>query len=191
MRWRWPLLAAVLLSASAWAQSAHARFMPLDQVQTRLGFELSTRWGQRLDGWFPKFDGGVEVLPDGRHQVSLRMYAREVLIQDHPNYTKWARGGMFFESERYPVVTFISHPYRPETLTQGGELAGELTIRGIRRPERLIVEPAACARPALDCDVISTGAVRRSDYEMDGFKMAVNDRVVFVLRARLQEHAPL
>ncbi|MET0290356.1 MAG: YceI family protein [Pseudoxanthomonas sp.] len=191
MRGRLPLLACLALCFTAFAPLAHASFKPLDQVQTRLGFELTTRWGQKLDGWFPRFEGGVEILPDGRHQVSLRMYTREVVIQDHPSYTKWARGGMFFESERYPVVTFTSTPYRPETLANGGELVGDLTIRGIRRHETLIVQPAGCARPALDCDVITTGAVRRSDYAMSGFKMAVNDRVVFVLRARLQGHATL
>ena len=44
-----------------------------------------------------------------------------------------------------------------------------------------------CARPAVDCDVVATGAVRRSDYDMDDWKLAINDRVVFVLRARVQD----
>jgi len=49
----------------------------------------------------------------------------------------------------------------------------------------LTVAPSACGRPAHDCDVVATGAVRRSDYGMDAWTLAVSDRVVFVLRARL------
>ncbi|WDS34879.1 YceI family protein [Pseudoxanthomonas sp.] len=168
------------------AAAAQSRAMPLDKQHTRLGFELSTRWGQTLEGQFPRYDGVVNVLPDGRHQVSLRMYTADVQIADHERYAKWARGSAFFDSKRWPEVVFVSHPYDAATLIGGGQIAGELVIRGIRRPETLTVEPAQCLRPALDCDVVLSGAVRRSDYEMDSLKLAINDRVVFLLHARLE-----
>ena len=78
-----------------------------------------------------------------------------------------------------------------ETLTNTGlvVLAGEISIRGITRNETLTVAPSTCARPGHDCDVVATGAVRRSDYDMDDWQMAVSDRVVFVLRARLKPEA--
>lgn len=180
------LALALLLAGVA---AAAGRFMPLDPLGSRLGFELSTRWGMTLEGLFPRFDGGVRVLEGGLHQVSLRMFTSDVQIDGHPRYTEWARGPMFFESSRWPVVVFISEPYDPAVLVHGGPLAGDLTVRGIRRPKTLQVLPSECARPALDCDVVATGTIRRSDYEMDTWKLAVNDRVVFVLRARLQEHA--
>lgn len=161
-----------------------------DPSHTRLGFELRTRWGQRLDGLFPQYEGQVRVLADGRQQVHLRMYTRHVEIVGYPRYTQWARSEKFFEAERYPVVTFISKPYVPQLLRDGGLLEGDLSIRGISRPRSLTVEPATCARPAVDCDVVATGAVRRSDYDMDDWKLAVNDRVVFVLRARVRDGAP-
>lgn len=168
------------------AAAAQSRAIPLDKQHTKLGFELSTRWGQTLEGQFPRYDGVVNVLPDGRHQVSLRMYTADVQIADHERYAKWARGSAFFDSKKWPEVVFTSHPYEAATLTGGGQIAGELVIRGIRRPETLTVEPAQCARPALDCDVVLSGAVRRSDYEMDSLKLAINDRVVFLLHARLE-----
>lgn len=181
----WIVCGLLSLCGSAAAQAR----MALDPVHTRLGFELTTRWGQILEGVFPRFDGEVAVLPDGRHQVTLRMYTREVEIIGRPRYTTWARSGMFFESEKYPVVMFVSRPYDPATLAQGGALAGDLTIRGVTRPETLDVAPAVCAQAAADCDVVATGAVRRSDYDMDNWRLAVNDRVVFVLRARLDKGA--
>ncbi|MET0815159.1 MAG: YceI family protein, partial [Pseudoxanthomonas sp.] len=95
-----------------------------------------------------------------------------------------------FEADRYPVVVFVSKPYDEQLLAHGGDLAGELSIRGITRPKTLTVAPSTCARPAQDCDVVASGAVRRSDYDMDDWMMAVSDRVVFVLRARLKAAAP-
>lgn len=160
-----------------------------DPEASRFGFELRTRWGMKLEGVFPHYEGEVRHLADGHHQVVLRMYTQSVEIIGHPRYTDWTRSAMFFEASRYPVVTFVSRPYDPEMLRQGGALAGELSIRGITRPKTLAVAASTCARPALDCDVVATGAVRRSDYDMDDWMMAISDRVVFVLRARLKPGA--
>jgi polyisoprenoid-binding protein YceI len=168
------------------AAAAQSRTMPLDKLHTQLGFELSTRWGQTLEGQFPRYDGAVTVLPDGRHQVSLRLYTADVQIADHVRYAQWARGRSFFDADKWPEVVFISHPYDAAVLRSGGQIAGELVIRGIRRPETLTVQPADCPQPALDCDVLLTGAVRRSDYRMDNLKVAISDKVVFLLRARLE-----
>ncbi len=175
----------LLCAWPVWAGS-DARF---DPAHTRLGFELRTRWGQRLEGLFPSYEGEVRTLADGQHQVHLRMYTRNVEIIGYPRYTEWARSEKFFEAERYPVVTFVSRPYAPQLLRTGGLLEGDLSIRGISRPRSLKVEAATCARPAVDCDVVASGAVRRSDYDMDDWKLAVNDRVVFVLRARVRDEA--
>ncbi|WP_454832795.1 YceI family protein [Pseudoxanthomonas wuyuanensis] len=173
-----------LLSAVPLVSASEANF---DTTHTRLGFELRTRWGQKLEGVFPRYEGEVRVLPDGSQQVLLRMFTSDVEIIGHPRYTEWARSSKFFESERYPLVMFVSKPYDGELLRQGGPLHGNLMIRGISRPETLTVAPSTCARPAWDCDVVATGAVRRSDYDMDDWKLAVNERVVFVLRARVQD----
>lgn len=175
----------LLCSLPVWA-GAESNF---DPAHTRLGFELRTRWGQRLEGVFPQYEGEVRQLPDGQHQVHLRMYTRYVEIVGYPRYTEWARSAKFFEADRYPVVTFVSKPYPPRLLHDGGLLAGDLSIRGISRPRALTVEPSTCERAGVDCDVVATGTVRRSDYDMDDWKLAVNDRVVFILRARVRDGA--
>ena len=151
---------------------------------TRLGFELRTRWGQVLDGVFRHYEGSVEHLPDGRQQVRLRMYTRDVEIVGHPRYSEWARSEQFFDADRYPVVTFTSRPYDPLLLYDGGKLEGELSIKGITRPRSLEVAPATCPRPAVGCDVVATGAVRRSDYDMDDWMLAVSDRVMLEVLLR-------
>ncbi|WP_246191952.1 YceI family protein [Pseudoxanthomonas sangjuensis] len=182
----WLALACAMLACGA--ARAGAGNLEFDPAHSRFGFELRTRWGQKLEGRFPHYDGHVVELPDGRHQVRLRFFTADVEIAGHPRYTEWTRGPRFFDAEKYPTVSFVSEPYDPALLAQGGKLAGKLAIRGIQRPKSLDVEAAACARPALDCDVVATGAVSRADYDMDNWQLAVNDRVVFVLRARLREN---
>ena len=181
--WLAVLCLALVCAVPAWAQQGRNDF---DPAHTRLGFELRTRWGQVLDGVFRRYEGSVEHLPDGRQQVRLRMYTRDVEIVGHPRYSEWARSEQFFDADRYPVVTFTSRPYDPLLLYDGGKLEGELSIKGISRPRSLEVAPATCPRPAVGCDVVATGAVRRSDYDMDDWMLAVSDRVVFVLRARIR-----
>lgn len=186
-RWRWLCGWALLAcSAGAWAQQA----LPFDPAQSRFGFEIRTRFGQRIEGLFPRFDGTIEVLPDGRHRVHLRMYTAQVEIPGRPRHTQWMRSEDFFDAARFPLVEFLSEPYDPATVVRGGDLVGTLTLRGVSRVETLKLMPAECDRPGYDCDVISRGTVLRGRYGMDKWQVAVGDRVTFILRARLAD-API
>lgn len=180
-------LAGVLLALACAAPACAQQRLPLDPERSQFGFEIRTRFGQKIEGVFPHFEGDVLVLPDGRHQVRLRLYAAEVVIPDKPRYTSWMRGEDFFDVGRFPVVQFDSLPYSPGITAGGGDIVGNLTIRGITHLETLTVMPAECARAGYDCDVISRGTVLRGRYGMDAWQVALGDRVTFVLRARLAE----
>ena len=178
------LLLALLLAANTAAEAAD-----IDPAPTRIGFTLKTRWGQVLQGRFPRYGGRIETLEDGRHRVRLRFSAREVEIVGHPNYTEMTRGRGFFEADRFPDVEFVSDPYDSALIADGGELTGELTIRDVKRRETFVILKSKCARPAYDCDVLASGSVRRTDYGVDRWILAVSDRVRFVLRLRVREGA--
>ncbi len=183
---RWWLLALL-----AWALPALAqRTLSLDTAHSSCGFEIRTRFGQRIEGTFPRFDGQIQQLPDGRHQVRLRMYTTEVEIPGKPRYTDWMRGETFFDVQHYPLIEFDSFPYSPDIVRDGGNIVGNLTIRGITHLETLTVMPAECPRAGYDCDVISRGTVLRGRYGMDSWQVALGDRVTFLLRARLEAAGP-
>jgi polyisoprenoid-binding protein YceI len=188
--------AAALLATMAFALwLAPAAVVPLraagiDASASRIGFALKTRWGQGLEGRFPVFRGEVEALPGQRHRVRLLLSAREVEIVDHPAYTKHTRGRGFFDAERFPEVAFISQPYPSTLLQSGGALAGILSIRGVSRSETFQIEPASCGRPGLDCDIVAQGDVRRSDYGMGRWGLALADEVRFSLRIRTRAPLP-
>nr|WP_304945335.1 YceI family protein [Xanthomonas euvesicatoria] len=166
---------------------AQQKVQSIDPAQSRFGFEIKTRFGMKIEGFFPRFRGDVVTLADGRQQVRFRLDATQVEIPGKDRYTSWMRGEDFFDVAQYPVVEFESLPYVDEVVKQGGDIVGNLTIRGITHLETLHVGPAECTRPGYDCDVISRGTVLRGRYGMNAWQMALGDRVTFILRGRLQE----
>ena len=179
------LLALLLAVTGATAGTATAQPLSFDTTHSRFGFEIRTRFGQRIEGEFPRFEGWLTVLPDGRHQVRLRMFTAYVQIPGKPRYTGWMRGEDFFDVARYPLVEFESEPFEPGIVEQGGNVQGQLSIRGISRRETLRVGEPECARPGYDCDLVSRGTIQRGRYGMSNWQFALSDQVTFVLRSRL------
>lgn len=166
-----------------------ARAADIDPAASHVGFRVTTRWGQTLQGRFPDSGGVVESLADGRHQVRLRLSTRSVEIVGHPAYTRMARGYGFFDAIAYPEIEFVSDPYTPGLLRAGGALPGVLSIRDVRRREVFTIEPAACAAPARACDVVGSGIVHREDYGLGRWGFALGDKVRFLLRVRVRDDA--
>lgn len=158
---------------------------PVDPGRSQAGFEIQTRWGQRLRGEFARFSGSADQRPDGTRQVRLLIEAASVDIKGHANYTRFARGEGFFDAARHPHIEFVSHPYAPGLLRDGGPMAGRLRLRGVEREAVFQIEPASCGRPAVDCDVVASGSVDRIDFGMDRWRVAIRDQVRFELRVRL------
>lgn len=170
-------LFAVLLSAAACAAA-------IDPAASSIGFTLKTRWGRTLVGEFPKYDGEIALLPDGRHQVRLQLSARDVEIDGNQTFTRLTRGEGFFDAGHFPRVHYVSDPYPAELTRDGGRLGGLLTIRGVQRREVFIIRPAVCERPGVECDVVASGSIDRNDYGVDRWGFALSNRVVFTLRVR-------
>jgi polyisoprenoid-binding protein YceI len=180
------LVVALLVLAGA----APACAGEIDTALSRIGFALTTRWGQALEGRFPSYRGEVEVLPDGRRRVRLVLSTRAVEIVDHPSYSRITRGRGFFDAERFPEISFVSQPYDEQLTRDGGLLVGTLRMRDVARHEVFAIEPSTCTRPGLDCDVVASGDVRRSDYGMGRWGLALADEVRFSLRIRTHEPSP-
>jgi polyisoprenoid-binding protein YceI len=181
MRPAWLLALATVLLAGA----ATVRGQALDPAHSQVAFEIQTRWGQRLRGDFVPPSGSVTQRPDGTRQVRLQIEAASVEIKGHANYTRFARGEGFFDAAEHPHIEFVSHPYAPDLLREGGPMAGLLRLRGVAREAVFVIEPATCGRPAVDCDVVASGRVDRIDFGMDRWRVAIRDQVRFDLRVRL------
>lgn len=172
---------ALLATLCLLAPELRAQF---DPAHTAFSFQLRTRWGQRVEGTFPRYDGAVEPLADGQRRVRVTLMTGAVEVAGSPRYTQLARGPRFFDAARHPQLTFVSAPFAPALLEQGGPLAGTLTLHGVSRAEVFEVEPAACAQPGRECDVVAHGTVQRDHYGLDGLQVLLGNRVHFRLRVR-------
>jgi polyisoprenoid-binding protein YceI len=184
------LLAGVGAGMAAEARAPSTAGHPVTAVvraDSQFAFTLHTRWGQVLIGRFPNAEGEVIVLPDGRREVRLKLDAETVEIVDHPRYTRLTRGPRFFDVTRNPDVQFLSEPYTSDLLHAGGSLYGQLRLHGVQRRERFVLQPAGCAHPGRDCDIVARGVISRADYDLDGWRMALRDDVRFDLRVRLRD----
>lgn len=173
----------VLLCLLSWPGAAQQ----FDPAHTGFGFELRTRWGQRVVGTFRRYQGEVIRLPDGRRQVRIQWATAAVEVAGSSRYTAMARGEGFFDAARYPLIEFVSEPIPDSILREGGRLRGRLSMHGVTHNETFALQPSRCARPGLDCDVVAQGSVRRDDYGLDGWQFALRNHVRFDLRVRLRD----
>lgn len=189
MRWRALSLGLALLAAPTSDPVATPRTLPFDTDHSAVGFRLFTRWGQRLRGQFPGYDGEVVIHPDGRREVRVRLDSTRMEILGHPRYTRWASGPEFFDVAQFPTIEFRSETYDDVLLREGGPLHGTLTMRGVSQPVRFVVEPATCDAPGHDCDVVAHGEVDRTQFGMAAWQIAVDETVRFSLRVRTRGDA--
>nr|WP_246606839.1 YceI family protein [Lysobacter antarcticus] len=172
------------------SRQSGVRVYAFDAAHTRFGFELRTRWGQRVQGQFPVYDGTVLFLPDGRRQVRIRLAAGSIDVAGSERYAAMARSDAFFDAEHHPDIEFVSEPHDDVLTRRGGLLQGYLRMHGVSRPETFVVAPARCDRAGEDCDAFASGSVARSDYGIAGMRLVLSDRVRFTMQVRLRDPAP-
>ena len=178
------MLCGVVACTGASAQQATSTERGFDAKHTRYRFDVRARWGQHIGGTFPRHDGALTRLADGRQQVRVRLEAGAVAVAGPARYSDYARGDKFFDVTRYPEIEFVSDPHPPSLLRDGGQLRGTVLLHGQRRAETFALEPSRCARPGEDCDIVARGRVSRAAYGMDAWSVALADEVLFTLRVR-------
>lgn len=172
---------ALVLAAAPQLVAAQA----LDTARSHVDFDLQTRWGATVRGDFPRFEGDVATLADGRRRVRVKLATASLRIAGSPRYAASARGPGLFDVEKYPSIEFTSDPYPAALARTGGALDGVLVMHGVSRRETFVLAPSSCAQPGRDCDVVAEGRVSRDAYGLTGWRWAMADRVRFRLRVRL------
>ena len=181
-------LAGLLALLTGWSVEAAAqqRLGDLDPAHTRIRFDLRTRWGQKVLGEFPAFEGEVLALPGDRRQVRIRLRTDAVEVAGSDRYTRIARSEGFFDAARHPLIEFVSDPHPAELVRDGGPLRGRLSMHGVTHEETFEVKPASCTRPGLDCPVMAAGSVDRRRYGLDGYRVVLGHQVRFGMQLRLR-----
>lgn len=183
---RRPWAPLVVLSLALSAAPADAETMRIDPQATSAAFSVRVAWVRRIEGQFSRIEGAVERAPDHPGlTIDVRIAAGDIVMHN-PDHAEWARSAEFFDAERHPWISFRAERVPEQLLLDGGELRGELRLRGVRRPQSLWIEPATCERPGLDCTLEARAELRRSEFGMTARRIAISDRVRLRLQIRLQ-----
>jgi polyisoprenoid-binding protein YceI len=184
-RRRWWRIAPLVVLSIAHAMPAKAETLRFDTGETSAAFSVRVAWVRRIEGRFGRIEGEVERAPDRPGlSIDVRIDAHAIDM-NNPEHAEWARSAEFFDAEQHPWISFHAERVPEQLLIDGGELRGELSLRGVRRPQSLMLEPAGCHRPGLDCPIMARAELRRAEFGMTARRIAVADRVRLRLQIRL------
>jgi polyisoprenoid-binding protein YceI len=170
---------AVAMLGTGPARAAGARFETalLDTRRSEAEFTIKAVWLIEITGRFGALSGSVRI-DRFRSQASVdaRIDANAVRMNS-AGYERWVKSAEFFDVAAHPEIRFVSQEFPLQRLTRGGPVPGSLSVRGQTRPVEFIVAPAACARPAFECPVEASAAIRRSDFGMRSRRGMLADKV--------------
>ncbi|HWX75359.1 MAG TPA: YceI family protein [Solirubrobacteraceae bacterium] len=104
----------------------------IDRIHSHVGFAVKHMVVSTFRGGFEDYDGELTVGEDGAPKLEGWVAADSVKVRDE-NLAAHLTAPDFFDTERYPRVTFSSSAVR---VNEGGQLEveGELEIKGHKRP---------------------------------------------------------
>ena len=186
MRWAQaggPCLAGLMALAMP-ARAADAE--PFDPAGSRAGITVDLRVAGKVDGRFGRVEGELHPVGDGRWQVQARIDAAALKLDGPAWMQRSTRSSRFLDVERHPRIEFVSAPFTRELLRDGGELAGDLSLRGRTRPVGFRIEPSTCDTPGHACPIRVRGTVSRRAFGMVAQRLWLRDEVGFEFQVRLR-----
>jgi polyisoprenoid-binding protein YceI len=108
-------------------QSIAAGTWSIDPIHSHVGFAVKHMVVATFRGQFEEYDGALAVAEDGAPRLQGTVTVDSIAVKDE-NLAGHLKSPDFFDSERYPQISFLSSAVRVD----GGELEveGELTIKG-------------------------------------------------------------
>jgi polyisoprenoid-binding protein YceI len=175
---------SVLLALAAMSGRAQNALQAFDPGNSHASFRVHFRFMPSAGGEFARVSGELQS-DAGKQRVRVSVDGRS-LVFNGPNWmNRVTRSDDFLAVDSYPEISFRSEPFAPALLRAGGELRGELFLRGMRRTVAFRLQPSTCAQPGRDCDIQVRGSVSRHDFGMNSYRFTVKDNVDFDFRVRL------
>ena len=136
---------------------------------------------------FPRMEGAVTIVPGApeRAVIDVTFDATAIEAPDSVTLAR-LRGEKFFWVEKYPSVRFVGRSLKLTSATRG-TVSGELTARGITRPQTLSVVFDADPLAQIGKPVSFTGTttIDRRNYGMKSYQLIVGNKVDITLKARM------
>lgn len=158
--------------------SLHAADYRIDPAQSHADFGVRLFWLTTINGRFGHIEGDITLSATRDAAVVEARIDVDSINMSSERFRRWVLAPEFFDVEHYPTIRFVSEPVMLDTLQQGGELFGSLTIRGITRPAHFQLVSAPCVRgKPYECEIEVRGTIQRSDFGMTGHRTALSDNV--------------
>jgi polyisoprenoid-binding protein YceI len=178
----------LLLAPAAMSSRAQTTVQLFDPGNSSASFLVHFRFLPQAGGQFSRVSG--ELQPEAGQQRVLVSVDGRSLVFHGPNWmNRVTRSDDFLAVDHYPEISFRSESFAPDLLRTGGELRGELALRGQRRTVAFRLLPSACPQPGRDCDIQVQGSVSRREFGMTSYRFSVRDNVDFDFRVRLMAKA--
>ena len=172
----------LLLCCSAAPASETIR---IDSAHSNATFAVRTLWLKKIEGRMAGLRGTVVMDDSQRSRVDVQVDVDQVRM-DNPHYKSMLRSNEFFDTENYPTIRFRSSDFDTRLLFDGGNIDGELTMRGVTRAVTFELLPGSCQRDQLKaCRIRVRGVIERSRFGMTAHRFTVSDHVHLRLAIRL------
>jgi polyisoprenoid-binding protein YceI len=167
--------ATVLLLASAPLAATDLR---IDARHSKAEFSVRLLWVSTVSGRFEGIRGDVRIDMPAQMAVVRADLETAGIRMESSRLQRWVLAPEFFDAEHYPQIHFQSDPTPLALLSAGGDVAGQLTIRGVTRPVSFRLLANRCPTERLQgCVLQLQGMIDRTDFGMRGRRGALSDRV--------------
>ena len=178
---------ALAASAAAGPPSSRTTVLAIDPHRSAAVFHVQLRARSReVEGRLAGPRGELSGSAQAGWTVRVRVDGRSLRVDGPPWMERATRSDAFLAVNRHPAIAFASARFDDAVLHAGGDLPGELTLRGLTRPVSLRLLPSDCARPGLDCDIHVQGELSRKDFGMTAYQAFLRDGVELRFRVRLR-----
>ncbi len=136
---------------------------------------------------FPQMQGAVTIVPGAPERAVIDVTFDATAIEAPDDLTlSRLRGEKFFWVEKYPTVHFVGRSLKLTSPTRG-TVSGELTARGVTKPQTLTVTFDADPLTQVGQPVSFTGTttIDRRQYGMKSYQLIVGNKVDIMLKARM------
>ncbi len=136
---------------------------------------------------FPQMQGAVTIVPGAPERAVIDVTFDATAIEAPDDLTlSRLRGEKFFWVEKYPTVHFVGRSLKLTSPTRG-TVEGELTARGVTKPQTLTVTFDADPLTQVGQPVSFTGTttIDRRQYGMKSYQLIVGNKVDIMLKARM------
>lgn len=178
-----PLLALFALANSAVAPQRYTLDASSSHVSAKVPFlGLASKTAR-----FPQMQGGVTIVPGAPEKAVIDVTFDATAIEAPDSVTlARLRGDKFFWVEKYPSVRFIGRSLTMANATRG-TVSGELTARGVTKPQTLAVtfDADPLARVGQSVSFTGTTTIDRRQYGMKAYQLVVGNKVDITLKARM------